>query len=321
VGSTSLSITALPMPGIIDSVVQRGSIVTIGNGVLTCVDRAPTCVAARLGVGQRLDRHDYPMRYVQVDDRLDGKDDERKDDDEDDRSFNSSAADLNVRGEITRAVLVWSGDTEVGNASAPDPDERDEVQLTLPDGDTITVTADAVRTSGEPSEYIARADVTELVRSAGNGAYTVADIQTAAATSSFGGWSLTVITADDADPLRILTVLDPAMFIEPKLAWSASVPVSVAAGSGVSVTFAAFDGELGLSRERATIDGADMGSSNLFDSTIGGARRPAPVNHFGASIPTVTGRTAGHSDVTVSVRSDVERVRLAIATIAIDLAP
>ena len=52
------------------------------------------------------------------------------------------------------------------------------------------------------------ADVTSLVAAAGNGTYTVADVQAGTGMDRYAGWSLVVVYANAAEMTRNVTVFD-----------------------------------------------------------------------------------------------------------------
>ena len=181
------------------SVNQTGDIRLIGNTVETCSPsgvNGAACSNGQAGSGGTVNNNDFTMIMVDVDG--------------DGTTFNSSTADLNLAAGSTVlfAGLYWGADVSagVGGAAAPNSALRNQVRLSRPDGASSTVTATQVDVSG--TIYQSFADVTSLVEAAGNGAYTVANLQAGTGANHYGGWSLVVAYQDPAEPLRNLTVND-----------------------------------------------------------------------------------------------------------------
>lgn len=69
-----------------------------------------------------------------------------------------------------------------------------------------TVNAQTLDTNG--TRYSAFADVTGLVRDAGVGNYTVANVQSGTGEDRYAAWDLIVVYRDSTQPPRNLTVFD-----------------------------------------------------------------------------------------------------------------
>jgi len=126
-------------------------------------------------------------------------------------TFNSASADLTLPTDafVLWAGLYWAGDTAAasGGAAAPNPALRNTVSLRAP-GETayIPITADNVDPTA--TRYSAFADVTDLVRTADVGTYTVANVQAGTGEDRYAAWDLIVVYRDPTQPPRNLTVFD-----------------------------------------------------------------------------------------------------------------
>jgi hypothetical protein len=178
-----------------------GSITFAANTLMTCPDSAPTCASARLGAqgGSLGNNNGYVMTYVDVDGPSNIT------------TFNSSTATLSLPPDafVLFAGLYWAGDTSAGagGAAAPTPSARGMVQLRLPGAaDYGAVSASRLDTNG--TRFSGFADVTNAVRQAGPGAYTVANLQSGRGEDRYGAWDLVVAYRDPTQPARNLTVFD-----------------------------------------------------------------------------------------------------------------
>ena len=143
--------------------------------------------------------------------------------DSDGTTFDSSSTTVNIPtgGSVLFAALAWGGNTSAGGsptstanfgpgvpADAPTAASAGVVKLKVP-GSSSYVTENSTRTSfltGSTGSYQGYVDVTAAVQAAGNGSYTVANVQTATGTNIHGGWSLTIAYSNPTDPPRNLTV-------------------------------------------------------------------------------------------------------------------
>jgi uncharacterized repeat protein (TIGR01451 family)/LPXTG-motif cell wall-anchored protein len=206
----------------------RGDIVTIGNVTTTCdpgyananwstAESAAACSSATTGAATtvRFDGEPMPpinnrfsMRFVDVDD--------------DPSTFASSRARLAIpEGSVVLwAGVHWNAATEVPSAAALQGSDhheapvavaaRDRIRLTPPGGTPAEIRAQETWSDTNPggtTSYAGYADVTEQVRRAGSGLYTVADVQSCRGFGGcFGSWSMTVAFAHPEQPARNLNV-------------------------------------------------------------------------------------------------------------------
>ena len=181
---------------------SSGDLVMIGNNTLTC-DQAldANCVIARAdtnyggGGAVPLNNNNYASAYVDIDG--------------DPTTFSSSSATLAMPAGSTVlfAGLYWGG-------VSFDPAANRVLFKPAGAGGYTPTTAsqldyDNVSTVNGGANYSAFADVTSLVKAAGNGSYTVANVQsTTGATNQWGGWSLVVVLSNNSLPLRNMVVYD-----------------------------------------------------------------------------------------------------------------
>ncbi|MBT2748952.1 MULTISPECIES: DUF11 domain-containing protein [unclassified Lysobacter] len=211
----------------------NGDIVGLGNINLHCGGNAALCAQARNGGGTVVNQDPaIAMVYVDVD--------------TDASTFNSSSATLALPAGATVlfAGLYWSG----VSASL----SRNAVRLRTPGAAAYSaLSADELLTNSAGafggSAYQGFDDVTALVRAAGNGVYTVANVQTTqralgASGSSWGGWSLVVAYRDPAQTVpRNLNIYDGLLS-----ASDASVPVDIAFSGFITPATGPVNSTLGL---------------------------------------------------------------------------
>jgi uncharacterized repeat protein (TIGR01451 family) len=159
----------------------RGDIALIGNTSLSC----PGTCAAQNGTGRN---NGTQMTEVDVD--ADGT------------TTNSSTATLNLPAGSTVlfAGLYWAGQT--GTASA-----RNSVRLRTPSSASYA-TISATTIDDINNAYQSFADITSIVASSGNGAYTVANVALTPGDGQWAGWTLVVAYQNVSGDLRNLSVFD-----------------------------------------------------------------------------------------------------------------
>ncbi|NEZ63970.1 DUF11 domain-containing protein [Leptolyngbyaceae cyanobacterium CCMR0082] len=181
-----------------------GNIEAIGNASVIC-DRNNASCADGLANGTRGNNNGgLAMQMLDID--------------SDGSTFNSSAAELNIPAgaNVQFAALYWGGSLEgFGTTPAPNLTGFNQVSLQIPGSGTYqTITADDQndRTDfGSWHTYGAFADITTLVQGAGNGTYTVANVQSntgAGFTYPNAGWSIVVVYEDSTQPIRNISIFD-----------------------------------------------------------------------------------------------------------------
>ena len=240
----------------------NGQITSAANTLLQCpndtVDSGlnAQCNQARAGTNAR-NNNTMDMRMLDVD--------------SDPSTFNSSSAELALPSgyEVLFAGLYWTADTSRGDvikgtngfvgspSAASNAAAIGQVLFTVPGSSTSTaVTASSVD-QATTKEYGAFADVTSLVRAAGPGAYTVANVQAGTGGNRGAGWTLVVAYADADEPLRNLAVSDGFL----KVAGQALVEIPLSGfktpSSGAvktEVGVAAYEGDAGVTGDYLTLN-------------------------------------------------------------------
>jgi hypothetical protein len=302
---------------VVHNSVGRGEMEIIGNTVMTCSVAAAAeldivCADVLDGVGSTVNRWDVPMEFVGVAPDL--------------GLTNSSSATLDIdpTARIVHAELFWSGDLRVAGRSVPD-DARNVAALMSPGGDIVAVEADdLVLGDVDATQYVGRADVTELIAAGGAGEYTVGNISSVEYQGSYGAWALAVVTDDDVSPRRSFVLTDPFDWVapdNPEYVYAVDLPVPVVAAGRARLDVVGFEGELGFSPETLIVGGVDVGGPHPFDSSITGTRNPAFVNNLGVDIDTydlTIDSPAG--TLRIDATSADDGIRLAVLGLTVDLA-
>ena len=251
--------------------IARGDVISLGNTLLTCDDAEAGCTQARsrVGSGGRLDNGAYNMVPIDVDGDL--------------STANSSSARLNLPtgSRVLSAQLYVAGDL-LGPVPAPNPAAKGRVVISSPRGVSTPVTAERVDVVGS-SRYQDVVDVTAIVRRGGAGRWTVGGAQLATSSGAFGGWSLVVVVADPAAPLRSMVVLDGLTSVNdtdlaPFVVGGFTVPTS--GRRAATLHTVAFEGDAGIGQDqlmladRPVTDAANP-LGNTFNSTASNLGSPA----------------------------------------------
>lgn len=261
------------------SVNTHGSIQVRGNVLMTCPTSNAQCSDVRSGVVAG-NNGSFAMEYVDVD--------------SDATTFNSSSSRVEVPdgAAVLFAQLTWSGQS----ASSL----RDQVRLTGPDGVTTPITG-GLDTLTTGTAYQGFADVTSLVQAAGDGSYTVANVQGTPGTNQYAGWSLVVVLSDPDEPSRNLTVYrgfgsitgtDVEEFTVDGFLTPPSGPVRTEIGVVV------YEGDRGLTGDQLSLEGravtdASNPAGDTFNSsaTVAGTdllqRNPAHRNQMGVDLDVI----------------------------------
>lgn len=250
---------------------DTGDIDMFGNTVMTCPAAAAGCTAARTApagstASDSLNNNAYAMQYVDVD--------------SDATTFNSSsrAVSLPAGATVLFAGLYWGGRTNAGTggAAAPDASARNRVLLRAPGAAAYTsITASTLDDSSTIAGlYQGFADVTTTVRAAGNGTWTVGNVQTATGQDRLGGWTLVIAYRDTTQPARNLSVFDGLRSISGSGSGSIAVSGFQTPPAGdvrTTVGFVTYEGDLGIVGDSASLNGRALSdpqhpATNFFDS-------------------------------------------------------
>ena len=266
--------------------IARGDVISLGNTLLTCDEAEAGCSQARsrVGSGGRLDNGAYNMVPVDVDGDL--------------STANSSSArlDLPAGSRVLSAQLYVAGDL-LGPVPSPNPAANGRVVIRSPRGLSTPVNAERVDVVGS-SRYQDVVDVTDIVRRGGAGRWTVGGAQLATGSGAFGGWSLIVVVADPAAPLRSMVVLDGLTSVNdtdlpPFVVGGFTVPPS--GHRAATLHTVAFEGDAGIGQDQLSLAGRPVTDAanplgNTFNSSasnLGSAAAgvfPAAGNLFGVDV-------------------------------------
>lgn len=197
-------------------------------------------------------------------------------------TFTSSTATLGLPAGATVlfAGLYFGSRTSAGTngVAAPNAAARGTVRLRVPGSSgysAINATvADSTQVAGA---YVAFADVTAAVSSAGSGQYTLADVQSGTGIDRYAGWALVVAYRDASQPPRNLTVFDGLATIE-----SSDPPLSIAVGGFTTpptgavrtVGVVAYEGDRGSSGDRLSLTGRPLPTRPTRRPTCSTVRSP-----------------------------------------------
>ncbi len=245
----------------------------VGDTLATCSATAASCVQARDGTGALLNNNSFAMERVDVD--------------QDPKTFDSSAAHLQLPAgaRVLFAGLYYGARTDAGTrgknaADASGPALR-TVDIRLPGESGYTRLGEAGSTLDLSTEvkgaYQVFHDVTTLVQRAGPGEYTLANVQAATGEDRYAGWALVVAYEAAGDPPRNLTVFDGLQSVTQGKS-ALTIPVSgfqTPLGGAVRTRlgFVAYEGDLGISGDSAALDGQALSDAvnpakNFFNSGI-----------------------------------------------------
>ncbi|WP_049652798.1 hypothetical protein [Kitasatospora sp. MY 5-36] len=191
----------------------HGSITRISNSLMTCDEtkapldpEQPPCEDARKGLGSRPINNKYEMKYINIDPGSVGP--------LGDGIYSASSADLGLidGSRVKYARLYWGGTRGIDDVVLPE-NQIDEVYLKVPgEGQYRNIANDQPSigyiTTDVESSYQASADITDLVRQAGNGTYTVANMDSVVKPHSWGGWTIVVAYENDCKPYRHIHLWD-----------------------------------------------------------------------------------------------------------------
>lgn len=246
---------------------DTGDITFAANTLMTAGPPAtPQQIAdVQNGIGRKLNNNDFTMTYVDVD--------------SDPSTFNSSSSQLLMPNgsEVLFAGLYWGART---NTSFPTglTSQRDTVKFKAP-GDVAYRDLIGKTIGTSSSSYQSFYDVTSIVKAAGDGSYTAANVQSITnASDYYAGWSLVVAYRAPGAPARNLTVFDGYGTVA-NTAADKEIKVSIsgfkAPPSGpvrATLGFIAYEGDLGSDGDKVLFDGG-LGPKQLSDATN-------PANNF-----------------------------------------
>ncbi|MFF5079467.1 beta strand repeat-containing protein [Actinoplanes sp. NPDC000266] len=249
----------------------NGSIILRGNTNMLC-PASTTCTTAQAGTGStkgELNNNNYVMEYADADN--------------DPATFNVSTAKVTLPtggSKVLFAGLYWGADTSAGNSGNPAKAAGDNGKVlfrTPSNAAWQTVTATKVFTNPSNSAYQGFADVTPLVSGAGDGDFSVANIQAGTGKDRYAGWSLVVAYQNPNEAMHSLRVFD-GFGVVTSNDTSVNIPVTgfqtpdngtVNAKIGTVV----YEGDLGLEGDNLKLDDVAVSdaanpATNFFNSTV-----------------------------------------------------
>lgn len=261
--------------------VQHGGIVRAANSAITCVDTvrrdAVPCVLAQRGAVAS--NGDYEMFYSDID--------------RDPNTYNSTRADLRIPpgARVSYARLYWGGNLRVGEQKPHADNGR--VLIAEPGGAYKVLHADSLighRITDAVDAFTASADVTELVRDAGAGSYTVADINVAMGHSeagAWGGWTLVAAYEHPDAPLRDLVLMDGFQSPTGRELRLAVEEFRTDPGAGGRLGFVGYDGDRGSGTDSIAVR-TDRGGPVLLSDAANprGDAFNSTISELGASVTT-----------------------------------
>ncbi|WP_354700988.1 hypothetical protein DSM112329_01283 [Paraconexibacter sp. AEG42_29] len=244
-------------------------------------------------------------------------------------TLNSSTAQLSLPAgaQVLFAGLYWAGDASGGSNALLAA--RNTVDFKVPGGSYQQLVAannatDFITSTANPARFQAFKDVTSLVAAAGNGTYSVGDVQATTGADHYAGWSLVIAYRDTAQPARNLTVFDGLRSVTN--GQSVTIPVSgfLTPPQGQVKTelgFITYEGDHGLVGDSARLNTTTLGDAqhpadNFFNSRISrdgslvGNKNPNYANQMGMDVAFtpangVLANNATSANITVSTVGDV----------------
>ncbi|SNY04811.1 beta strand repeat-containing protein [Paractinoplanes atraurantiacus] len=251
----------------------NGSIILRGNTNMLC-PVSTACTAAQAGAYTGTDKgvlnnNNYVMEYADADSDPD--------------TFNLSTTKITLPtggSKVLFAGLYWGADTSAGSGGqgAKTPGDKGKVIFRTPvSAAWQTVTATQVFTNATNSAYQGFADVTALVSGAGDGDFSVANIQAGTGKDRYAGWSLVLAYQNPNEAMHSLRVFD-GFGVVTSNDTSVNIPVTgfqtpdlgaVNAKIGTVV----YEGDLGLEGDNlklndVAVSDAANPATNFFNSTV-----------------------------------------------------
>ncbi|MCW2794361.1 MAG: conserved repeat domain protein [Nocardioides sp.] len=250
---------------------DTGDIDIFGNTLMTCPSSDGDCAAAQqaaigTSANQDIINNNFKMVFIDAD--------------SDSSTFNSSKSTVTTPAgsTILFAGLYWGARTDAGSGGndAPNTGARNTVKFKAPGDPAYTSLTATTLDDGTVGVYQGFVDVTTRVRNAGNGTYTVANVQASTGQDTLAGWSLVVAYRDTTQPARNLTVFDGMKSINGSASGSISVSGFTTPPAGdvnTTVGFVTYEGDMGLVGDGASLNGRTLSdaqhpATNFFDSRI-----------------------------------------------------
>ena len=306
---------------------DTGDITFAANTLMTAPASDPAAINAQNGIGSKVANNDFLMTYVDAD--------------SDPTTFNSSRSNLVMPAgsQVLFAGLYWGARTSGTTLNAATA-LRPTVKFMTPGGLAYqTLTGSVIGTNG--NDYQSFKDVTGLVAAAGDGTYTVANVQARKdITDVYAGWSLVVAYRAPGDPARNLTIFDGYGTVAAKPASDSTVNIPIsgfkAPTAGLvkaTLGFIAYEGDLKKTGDSVTFDGRTLSdaanpASDFFNSTISNrgalvsTKDPDYVNQLGYDADLIAADGIiknGATSATITMTTGGETYYPGVVTSAIDI--
>lgn len=266
--------------------------------------------------------------------------------DADPQTFNSTTSQLNLPNNVTivYAALYWGARLKGTNGLADAASTYDRVKFRTPGSSSyVDVVAQpnniivSSGTQGVGQPYQAKAIVTDLVKTAGAGNYTVANIAAGLGVDRYAGWTLAVVFQDPNRPLRDITLFDGLVNVrsndQPETITVSGFTAPVQGAVDATVGLVAYDGDRGNTGDFADFNSSRLASvispaNDYFNSTIDTfgqdvlSRSPADQNTLGfdVKVADATGLIANSdSSAQITVGTKGESVIVGLISTRIDL--
>ncbi|WP_082095984.1 sigma-70 family RNA polymerase sigma factor [Demequina flava] len=233
---------------------------------------------------------------------------------------------------VTHALLEWSANRSARFFGSDEWDgEPSSASLRVPGTDFASVTDVDLETFSEGNReyYLARADITELVKSAGAGAYSLQDIATAASRNDwdptyYGGFTLTVVYEDPAvDEGTSVKLLHGPHWVSSNA--PATRVFATENDATVTLSWTAFETDLANRGDSAQVNGTKV--APMRGDTVGNANNAGDSFANGSAFANSLGTDAkpfapvqvgpGQHNITVSTNGD----NFFVGTFAVTVAP
>ena len=223
------------------------------------------------------------------------------------------------------AGLYWGAATSAGTngTAAPDAALRSRVRLDAPGAAAETVIATRTDTDAtDARRYQALADVTDEVAAAGEGVYTVANVQAGTGVDRFAGWGLVVAYSSESSPGRRMVVVDGYQPLMRGERLEADVPLTgfltPATGTVAGrLSVFALEGDNTVTPDEALLEGQSLSNAanpadDFFNSTI--TSDGVPVGGRTPDVPNTLGVDADDLAVTGLLANSETRATLTLTT-------
>jgi uncharacterized repeat protein (TIGR01451 family)/LPXTG-motif cell wall-anchored protein len=264
----------------------NGAVRITGNTLLSCDRTSAACRAALAGGTANANNNNWTMGLLDLDSDASTK------------SSSGATVALPSGAQVLYAGLFWGAARGAGSGGTGTSDDGTTMRLRLP-GNAAYQSVTAGRTdylnTGSKNDYSSYLDVTDLVRTGGNGEYWGADVPTGTGGDRYAGWSLVIAYQSAEEPLRDLSVFNGYAKVSSGEPVRTSISGFLAPPSGaVNARFGSvtYEGDGGITGDYFAVNGtrladAQSPSANFYGSRItdGGAnltdRTPASVNNLG----------------------------------------